>query len=64
MKRIAGLKKTAAGFRKDESGATLVEYAAAVGIVLLVGVLGFQAIGTNANTNFNDTAAVLETVNP
>lgn len=56
MKRIAELKKITADFRKDDSGATLVEYAAAVGMVLLVGIAAFQTIGTQANTNFTNTA--------
>lgn len=58
-KRFAEVKKITSDFKKGESGATLVEYAAAVGMVLLVGILAFQSIGTQANTNFTNTATAI-----
>jgi Flp pilus assembly pilin Flp len=48
-------------FKKDESGATLVEYSVAVGIVIIVGAAIFATIGTNMNTIFTAVNGVLAT---
>ena len=58
---MKNLKTLVKAFQKDESGATLVEYAAAIGIVLLMGVAAFQGLSGQIVTNFTDAQTSLAT---
>ena len=43
-------------FLKAEDGPTAVEYAVMLALIVVVCLGGITAIGTNANTTFNDIA--------
>jgi pilus assembly protein Flp/PilA len=46
-------------FVKDEDGPTAVEYAVMLALIIVVCIGAIQAIGTNANNDFNIVANVL-----
>jgi pilus assembly protein Flp/PilA len=47
-------------FRKDESGATAIEYAL-IAALIAVGIIGgATALGTKINTQFNDIAGAVK----
>ncbi len=43
-------------FLVSEDGPTAVEYAVMLALIIIVCLTAIQAIGTNANTTFNDVA--------
>ena len=43
-------------FLKSEDGPTAVEYAVMLALIVIVCLTAIQAIGTNANSAFNDIA--------
>jgi pilus assembly protein Flp/PilA len=47
-------------FRKDESGATAIEYALIAGFVSIVIVAAVQAIGTSLNVTFLSVAGAIK----
>ncbi|MEM7457590.1 MAG: Flp family type IVb pilin [Planctomycetota bacterium] len=47
-------------FLKSEDGPTAVEYAIMLALIVIVCLTAIQAIGTNANSAFNDIAADLD----
>jgi len=49
-------------FRKDEVGATMVEYGLLVGLIALVVGLGATVLGQNISTMFNGIGTYLATV--
>jgi len=56
MKRFANQVRT---FLKSEDGPTAVEYAVMLALIVIVCLTAIRAIGTNANTTFNDVATQL-----
>jgi pilus assembly protein Flp/PilA len=46
-------------FLKSEDGPTAVEYAIMLALIVIVCLTAIQAIGTNANSTFEDIAADL-----
>ena len=44
-------------FFKDEEGATMVEYALMLALIAIVCITAVTAIGTSANTTFNNAAS-------
>ena len=56
MKKFAQKVKT---FLKSEDGPTAVEYAVMLALIVIVCLTAIQAIGTNANSTFEDIAADL-----
>lgn len=49
-------------FLKSEDGPTAVEYAIMLALIVIVCLTAIQAIGTNANSAFNDIATQLNSV--
>ena len=47
-------------FLKSEDGPTAVEYAIMLALIVIVCLTAIQAIGTNANSAFNDIASDLD----
>ena len=47
------MKNAIKRFVKNESGASLIEYALLCGLVALAAVVGMKALGTGINTAFN-----------
>jgi pilus assembly protein Flp/PilA len=47
-------------FLKSEDGPTAVEYAIMLALIVVVCLTAIQAIGTNANSTFNDIAADID----
>ena len=45
-----------AGFLKDESGPTAVEYAVMLALIIVVCITAITTLGTNANNSFSYTA--------
>ena len=43
-------------FFKDEEGATMVEYALMLALIAIVCIVAVTAIGTSANSTFNEAA--------
>lgn len=48
------------GFRKDESGATAIEYGLIAALIAIVIVTGATALGTSISDLFNDVATELD----
>ena len=46
-------------FRRDEGGATMVEYGLLVGLIALVVALGATVLGQDISTMFNDIGTYL-----
>ena len=51
-------------FRRDESGATMVEYGLLVGLIALVVALGATVLGNDVSTMFNSIGTYLATLTP
>ena len=49
-------------FRRDESGASMVEYILLIALIAIVVAVGAQAMGLNMNKVFQGIAAYLATV--
>ena len=47
-------------FFKDESGATVIEYALIAGFVAMVIIVGLEALGTSLSNTFNGIATKLK----
>jgi pilus assembly protein Flp/PilA len=56
MKNLAQKLRT---FFVSEDGPTAVEYAVMLALIVIVCLTAIRAIGTNANTTFNDVASQL-----
>ena len=57
--KIMMLNEQIKAFRKDEKGATMVEYAVVVSLIAVIASVGVLALGTQLNTLFNNIAAAL-----
>jgi pilus assembly protein Flp/PilA len=55
------LSKKVRHFLVSEDGPTAVEYAVMLALIVIVCLTAIQAIGTNANSTFNNIANVLST---
>ena len=49
-------------FRRDEDGATMVEYGLLVGLIALVVALGATVLGQDISTMFNDIGTYLSSL--
>jgi pilus assembly protein Flp/PilA len=49
-------------FRKDETGATMVEYGLLVGLIALVVALGATVLGQDISTMFNNIGTYLAAI--
>ena len=47
-------------FFKDESGATAIEYGLIAALIAVAVIGGVTALGTNANTKFNEVATAMQ----
>lgn len=56
---MKGLTTSVKRFLVSEDGPTAVEYAVMLSLIVVVCLTAIKAIGTNANTQFNKTAAAL-----
>ncbi|MHC5230684.1 Flp family type IVb pilin [Brucella sp. LJL56] len=54
------MTKFFARFRKDESGATAIEYALIAGLVAVVIITGATTLGTTISQKFTDIATSVE----
>lgn len=67
-RRLRLWKTSVARFRRDDSGAAMIEYALLVGLIALVAIVGLTATGTSVTAQFakisckiaNPTAACSE----
>ena len=57
------LAKKVQRFLVSEDGPTAVEYAVMLALIVIVCLTAIQAIGTNANTTFNNIANAISTSN-
>jgi len=48
-------------FLRDETGATMAEYALLVAVIALVAVVGARALGTSVNNRLNGAATTIRT---
>ena len=55
-KLYAFLQSFIATHRKDETGATMVEYALMVALIAVVSIIAVTAIGTNVSAKFQEIA--------
>jgi pilus assembly protein Flp/PilA len=53
------LMNCAKRFRKEEDGATAVEYAIMVALIAVVIIVGVTALGTGINTQFSSIATTI-----
>ena len=51
-------------FRRDDGGATMVEYGLLVGLIALVVALGATILGQDISTMFNNIGTYLNTLTP
>jgi pilus assembly protein Flp/PilA len=51
-----------ARFRRDESGAALVEYGLLVGLIAVICVVAITAVGTQVSTLFSNIASQLAAI--
>lgn len=58
------LAKAVRHFTRDETAATMVEYALMLALLALVCVVAVQTLGSNTSTFFNDAAAKVEAAGP
>ncbi|MGN6449725.1 MAG: Flp family type IVb pilin [Brucella intermedia] len=54
------MTKLIARFRKNESGATAIEYALIAGLIAVVIIVGAQTLGGAINDKFDDIASKVE----
>lgn len=54
------LKTFASKFKKDESGATAIEYALMIALVGAVCITAVTTLGTNTSEQFDDVAAAIK----
>ena len=54
------MTKLIARFRKNESGATAIEYALIAGLIAVVIIGGAQLLGTSISQKFSDIADTVE----
>lgn len=54
------MTKFFARFRKDESGATAIEYALIAGLIAVVIITGATTLGTKISQKFTDIATTVE----
>ncbi len=47
-------------FRRDQSGATAIEYALIVALISVVAIGAYRTIGTNLNTNMGTVGTALQ----
>ncbi len=50
---LSRFTRAVAGFLKDESGPTAVEYAVMLALIIVVCITAITALGTNANNTFS-----------
>jgi pilus assembly protein Flp/PilA len=55
------MKKMIRRYVKNESGASLVEYALLCALVAIAAIVGMKALGSGINTAFNSIAASVTT---
>ena len=53
------MRKTILAFRKNESGATAIEYGLIAALIAVVIITGVTAVGTNLSTTFNSLSTSL-----
>ncbi len=53
------MKKLFKRFRRDEEGATMVEYGLMVALIAIVAMVGAAALGISVNTVFANIAAAI-----
>ena len=58
------MRKLVKRFRRDEDGATMVEYGLLVGLIALVVALGATILGQDISTMFNNIGTYLNTLTP
>lgn len=56
MKKIQALL---AKLRRDEKGATVIEYALIAALIAVVAIVGFRALGTQVNDTLNTISSSL-----
>ena len=54
------MKNLIAKFRKNEDGATAIEYALIAGLIGLVIITGATTLGKNVSTKFTDVATAVQ----
>ena len=54
------MKALLSKFRRDEDGATLVEYGVALLVVIIVGGAALTGVATQTQTNFQDANTALQ----
>jgi len=57
------MNKLFAKLNESEFGATAIEYGIIVALLSLAGIAGFQLVGGQINTNFNNLDTTIERVN-
>ena len=62
MKQL--VNKFVARFRKDEEGATAIEYGLIAVLIAVAIIVGAFTLGTNLNDLFTDVATNIDTNNP
>ena len=55
ISKIMMLNEQIKAFRKEEKGATFVEYAVVIALIVIVAAVGLGNLGTRLNTLFNNT---------
>ena len=58
--KIMMLNEQIKAFRKDEKGATMVEYGLVVAVIALVAVVGAKTLGTDLSTFFSTLGGTLD----
>lgn len=61
---FAKILKTAAQFRRDEDGATLVEYGIALGLAIALGAGALTTLGNDVGATYGSASAALPTQAP
>lgn len=56
-RRARHFAQSASRFARDETGATMAEYALLIGVIALVALAGAKAFGTTLNTKLANEAA-------
>ncbi len=53
------LQRLVAKMRRDEKGATVIEYALIAALVSIAAIVAFQAVGTKVGTTMNKVSSAL-----
>ena len=56
---MSSIKNTLRRFVRDESGATMVEYAIMVALIAVICIVAVKAIGSKSNTAFTNVSGQL-----